>query len=198
MHRAVCRRLTYKRPLPRRCVICRPLRRRSVFCGPLCCRLSVRGPLRRRHARRQVDNPLRHPFTFKRRLRRALPVDGPLRYRRTCCFLPLLQHPAFSPDGAQIAYFDGMGDWGNDLRVMNADGSNQINLSRPLYLRTISCPLDYRTRHHISLSLRSRTCRSLDHRPDYPALVIPGGTLHTRRQRRAKGALGALYITLHR
>ena len=36
--------------------------------------------------------------------------------------LPLLQHPAFSPDGAQIAYFDGMGDWGNDLRVMNADG----------------------------------------------------------------------------
>jgi Tol biopolymer transport system component len=31
--------------------------------------------------------------------------------------------PVFSPDGTQIAYFDGMGDWGNTLRVMNADGS---------------------------------------------------------------------------
>lgn len=31
--------------------------------------------------------------------------------------------PTFSPDGAQIAYFDGMGDWRNTLRVMNADGS---------------------------------------------------------------------------
>ena len=31
--------------------------------------------------------------------------------------------PTFSPDGAQIAYFHGMGDWGNDLRVMNADGT---------------------------------------------------------------------------
>lgn len=31
--------------------------------------------------------------------------------------------PTFSPDGTQIAYFDGMGDWGNSLRVMNADGS---------------------------------------------------------------------------
>jgi YD repeat-containing protein len=30
----------------------------------------------------------------------------------------------FSPDGTQIAYFDGMGDWGNSLRVMNADGSD--------------------------------------------------------------------------
>jgi Tol biopolymer transport system component len=29
----------------------------------------------------------------------------------------------FSPDGTQIAYVDGMGDWGNTLRVMNADGS---------------------------------------------------------------------------
>ena len=34
-----------------------------------------------------------------------------------------LFYPTFSPDGAQIAYFDGMGDWGNTLRVMNADGS---------------------------------------------------------------------------
>lgn len=31
--------------------------------------------------------------------------------------------PTFSPDGTQIAYFDGMGDWGNSLRVMNVDGS---------------------------------------------------------------------------
>jgi hypothetical protein len=29
----------------------------------------------------------------------------------------------FSPDGGQIAYFEGGGDWGNSLRVMNADGS---------------------------------------------------------------------------
>jgi len=28
-----------------------------------------------------------------------------------------------SPDGTQIAYFEGMGDWGNILWVMNADGS---------------------------------------------------------------------------
>ena len=32
--------------------------------------------------------------------------------------------PAFSPDGSQIAYFDGNGDWGNSLRVMSADGSH--------------------------------------------------------------------------
>ena len=32
--------------------------------------------------------------------------------------------PAFSPDGSQIAYFDGSGDHGNSLRVMNADGSD--------------------------------------------------------------------------
>jgi Tol biopolymer transport system component len=37
---------------------------------------------------------------------------------RTALFLP-----TFSPDGTHIAYFDGMGDWGNTLRVMNADGS---------------------------------------------------------------------------
>jgi Tol biopolymer transport system component len=34
-----------------------------------------------------------------------------------------LSLPTFSPDGTQIAYIDGMGDWGNSLRVMNADGS---------------------------------------------------------------------------
>ena len=32
--------------------------------------------------------------------------------------------PAFSPDGSQIAYFDGGGDHGNSLTVMNADGSD--------------------------------------------------------------------------
>lgn len=30
----------------------------------------------------------------------------------------------FSPDGSQIAYVDGMGDWGNSVRVMDADGSH--------------------------------------------------------------------------
>ena len=34
-----------------------------------------------------------------------------------------LFYPTFSPDGAQIAYFDGGGDVDNTLRVMNADGS---------------------------------------------------------------------------
>ena len=29
----------------------------------------------------------------------------------------------FSPDAAQIAFFDGMGDWGHRLRVMNTDGT---------------------------------------------------------------------------
>jgi hypothetical protein len=38
-------------------------------------------------------------------------------------FATALGSPAFSPDGTQIAYFDGMGDWGNSLWVMNADGS---------------------------------------------------------------------------
>jgi Tol biopolymer transport system component len=35
-----------------------------------------------------------------------------------------LSLPTFSPDGTQIAYIDGLGDWGNSLRVMNVDGSN--------------------------------------------------------------------------
>jgi Tol biopolymer transport system component len=34
-----------------------------------------------------------------------------------------LFYPTFSPDGAQIAYFDGGGDVDNTLRVINADGS---------------------------------------------------------------------------
>jgi hypothetical protein len=33
-----------------------------------------------------------------------------------------LLYPAFSPDGTKIAYIDGMGDWGNGLRVMDTDG----------------------------------------------------------------------------
>ena len=35
-----------------------------------------------------------------------------------------LQEPKWSPDGSQIAYFDGMGDWGNSLRVMDSDGTD--------------------------------------------------------------------------
>jgi Tol biopolymer transport system component len=34
-----------------------------------------------------------------------------------------LFYPTFSPDGAQIAYFDGGGDVDNTLRVVNADGT---------------------------------------------------------------------------
>lgn len=36
--------------------------------------------------------------------------------------------PVFSPDGTQIAYFDGHGDWGHRLRVMNADGTGSRTL----------------------------------------------------------------------
>jgi Tol biopolymer transport system component len=43
--------------------------------------------------------------------------------RQPDTFATALGSPAFSPDGTQIAYFDGMGDWGNSLWVMNADGS---------------------------------------------------------------------------
>lgn len=38
--------------------------------------------------------------------------------------LGTLYNPVFSPDGTQIAYFDGMGDWGNSLRVMRSDGTS--------------------------------------------------------------------------
>lgn len=34
-----------------------------------------------------------------------------------------LYQPSLSPDGSQIAYFDGMGDWGHSLRVMNSNGT---------------------------------------------------------------------------
>ena len=33
--------------------------------------------------------------------------------------------PTLSPDGSRIAYFEGMGDWGNSLWVMNADGTDR-------------------------------------------------------------------------
>jgi Tol biopolymer transport system component len=35
-----------------------------------------------------------------------------------------LYAPTWSPDGSQIAYFDGMGDWGHRLRVMDSDGTD--------------------------------------------------------------------------
>jgi Tol biopolymer transport system component len=38
-------------------------------------------------------------------------------------FRTWLYNPTFSPDGMEIAYFDGMGDWGHSLRVMSADGT---------------------------------------------------------------------------
>jgi Tol biopolymer transport system component len=34
-------------------------------------------------------------------------------------------YPALSPDGSRIAYVEGMGDWGNSLWVMNADGTGK-------------------------------------------------------------------------
>jgi len=39
-------------------------------------------------------------------------------------FETLVQEPKWSPDGSHIAYFDGMGDWGNSLRVMDSDGTD--------------------------------------------------------------------------
>jgi dipeptidyl aminopeptidase/acylaminoacyl peptidase len=45
------------------------------------------------------------------------PAGGTVRFRS------LLYNPTFSPDGTQIAYFDGGGDHSHSLRVMNTDGS---------------------------------------------------------------------------
>ena len=47
--------------------------------------------------------------------------------------LAIPYEPAFSPDGSQIAYFDGSGDHGNSLHVMNADGSDVRVLTGPDY-----------------------------------------------------------------
>ena len=35
-----------------------------------------------------------------------------------------LYNPVYSPDGTQIAYFDGMLDWGHSVRVMRSDGTH--------------------------------------------------------------------------
>jgi Tol biopolymer transport system component len=45
-------------------------------------------------------------------------------------------HPTLSPDGSEIAYFDGHGDWGNSLRVINVDGSDVRELTGPDYGHT--------------------------------------------------------------
>jgi Tol biopolymer transport system component len=42
----------------------------------------------------------------------------------TANYPSMLYAPAFSPDGTEIAYFDGMGDWGHGIRVMDADGTD--------------------------------------------------------------------------
>jgi Tol biopolymer transport system component len=55
--------------------------------------------------------------------RRLLLAAGPRDYPDGT-FRTALFQPTFSPDGTQIAYFVGGGDWGNTLRVMNADGSD--------------------------------------------------------------------------
>ena len=39
-------------------------------------------------------------------------------------FETMVQEPKWSPDGSQIAFFDGMGDWGHSVRVMDSDGTD--------------------------------------------------------------------------
>ena len=39
-------------------------------------------------------------------------------------FETAVEEPRWSPDGSQIAYFDGYGDWGHSLRVMDGDGTD--------------------------------------------------------------------------
>jgi Tol biopolymer transport system component len=63
-----------------------------------------------------VDTEGGQPRLLLARTRRLFPDQGR-------SFRTWLYNPTFSPDGTQIAYFDGMGDWGHSLRVMNADGS---------------------------------------------------------------------------
>ncbi len=75
--------------------------------------------------------------------RRAFPDED--RGRRTGLSLP-----AFSHDGTQIAYIDGMGDYDNSLRVMNADGSN-VHVLDGSDLHLLERPLGGRT-HGLSWS----------------------------------------------
>ena len=63
-----------------------------------------------------IDTEGGEPRLLLARTRRLFPDEGR-------SFTTWVYNPTFSPDGTQIAYFDGMGDWGNSLRVMNADGS---------------------------------------------------------------------------
>ena len=48
-------------------------------------------------------------------------------------FLTAVFHPTLSPDGSRIAYFEGMGDWGDSLWVMNADGTGEHRIIGPRY-----------------------------------------------------------------
>jgi len=63
-----------------------------------------------------VDSEGGEPRLLLARTRRRFPEEGR-------SFRTWLYNPTFSPDGSLIAYFDGLGDWGHSLRVMNADGS---------------------------------------------------------------------------
>lgn len=55
---------------------------------------------------------------------RLIRVNGPHRFRgEELPEYPRLSNPEFSPDGTQIAYFEGMGDYGHSLRVMRSDGT---------------------------------------------------------------------------
>ena len=68
-----------------------------------------------------VDTRGGEPSLLLARTRRSFPPSRPGGAESS--FRTWLYNPTFSPDGTQIAYFDGMGDWGHSLRVMNADGS---------------------------------------------------------------------------
>jgi len=68
-----------------------------------------------------VDTRGGEPSLLLARTRRSFPPIRP--GGAGSSFRTWLYNPTFSPDGTQIAYFDGMGDWGHSLRVMNADGS---------------------------------------------------------------------------
>ena len=56
---------------------------------------------------------------------------------------PEVSWPAFSPDGSQIAYFQGWGDHDNSLWVMNADGSSAHALLKDVGVMKDSAGLRY-------------------------------------------------------